>query len=255
MEGCGASGRSTPGDRMPTCLDGENPRRTASSCWLTFGVRDWPLRAQSPPISPPRPLGHLPMRGSVGAPPGERGRKGGGGEGRKKGRSQAGIPEGRGLSRSLRAEEVRRPGPSSRRPRPRRCLLGPPRARCCGFPKGGQRQPGRLTPCPQTPMGAAAGAPGSGPWVLAPHGPGRTCWAQPGQGQPPGPPPPHPFPRGRSAHGVLCPGRAWVPCQPRSLSQGSCWPAAAVAAAAQGRQGQATLASLSTGPHGGRGRP
>lgn len=136
MGGCGASGCSTPGDRMSTCLDGENPRHTASSCWLTFRVRDWPLRARSPPVSPPHPLRHLPMRGSVGAPPGERGRKGGGGEGRKKGRSQAGIPKGRGLSRSLRAEEVRRPGPSSRRPRPRRCLLGPPCARCPRLPRG-----------------------------------------------------------------------------------------------------------------------
>lgn len=251
MEGYGASGRSTPGGRMPTCLDGENPRPTASSCWLMFRV-SLATKGSVTPHLPTPPAGPPPNARKRGAPPGERGRKGGGGEGRKKGRSQAGIPKGRGLSRNLRAEEVRRPGPSSRRPRPHRCLLGPPCARCQRLPRGWAATawpahsllPDAHGCCCWRPRLGAPGASSPRPWqdLLGPARPG------PASGTPSAPPlSPRP----------LCPRGpvSWVPCQPHSLSQGSCWPAMAVAAAAQGRQGQATLASLSTGPHGGRGRP
>lgn len=249
---------------MPTCLylvsSGEAPGTPAPrppAAALTLRVRGQLLGAQSPPPNPPSlpcPLGHLLMDGSVGASPGEQ-EKGGGGEAGRKARAK---PE----FRREGSEQKRQGGGGQagwapvmlaepqEEAKDQQIPSGPSQTGCRpGFPKGLGRAGIE---------GLASSLPSPrGPWVLllvapAPQGPGRTCWAQPGQGQRPGPPTPHPsqrqhrlrslwplYPRMQRQAGqppVLCPRRAWVLWQADTPSQGSCWPAAAMAAAAQGRQ-------------------
>lgn len=185
--------------------------------------------------------------------------KGGGGEGRKKGWSQTGIPKGRGLSRSVREEEVRRAGPlppwqsPKRRPRTSGYLLVLSQRGCKpGFPEG----PGRAG---SEGLASSLLAPRS-PWVLllVAQAQGPECWLPTALADPAGPSqaraglqdPLSPrssqrqhrlrslwplYPRMLARSGrppLLRPRQAWVPCQPCTLSQCSCWPAAATAAVA-----------------------
>lgn len=160
------------------------------------------------------------MDGSVGASPGEQTGKGRWRRGQEERPEPSRNSAGKGLSRSIREEVVRQAGPlprwqsPKRWPRTSRYLLVPSQRGCKpGFPKGLGRAGSE---------GLASSLPSPrGPWVLllvapAPHGPGRTCWAQRGQGQRPVPPTPHPLPRGST--GLDPCGHSTQGCRDRLVS-------------------------------------